>query len=85
MNDEDEGPGFERLPFIGDGASGIHILDGEPKHLFDVAEHIADAIKVVPLERCSMAEDGGGYEGVLAAHARLMMERDLRGLRLPSE
>lgn len=82
--DEDVYAFPERFPFIGDSLSYVHALGSEPAEATEVAEHIAAALRIVPLERCLVA-DGDGYDVVLQAHGRLMMERDLRGLRLPTE
>lgn len=67
-----------------ENVTGIHV--GMPEYVeTDIPDHLAEALSVAPIERCVITDARDGYDDVLKAHARLMMERDLRGLRLCKE
>ena len=48
-------------------------------------QHIAEALDVAALGANLWLADGSYGDIISRAHARLMMERDLRGLRLPRD
>ena len=86
MIDEDhEYPPPElQYPMPADNVTGIQIGELRSRDL-ELPGHLAEALEVVPLERCFMTDAADGFGAVLRSHARLMMERDLKGLKLCDE
>jgi len=87
MDEDDDFPPPERLPFIGDSVTGIYALGTEEWPAGDVPQHLVEILTIRPLsdDFFVSAEASDCYQTVLDAHCRLMMERDLRGLRLPRD
>lgn len=48
-------------------------------------QHIVEALDVAVLGAGLLVADGSYGDIISRAHARLMMERDLRGLKLPED
>lgn len=86
MIDEDHEypPPDLQYPMPADNVTGIQIGDHQCPDL-ELPQHLAAALEVVPLERCFVTEDADGFGAILRSHARLMMERDLKGLKLCDE